>query len=84
MRHNAVGQSGSHVILTKPGSQVTLSIPDHAQVARGTLRALMAKRGCALRCMPAYASFLAVDVGGGMKSPYTNFPLAFASLCDVI
>ena len=38
-------QRGSHIILTKPGSPVTLSVPDHAQVARGTLRALIAKAG---------------------------------------
>lgn len=33
------------MILTKPGSFVTLSIPDHEQVARGTLRTLTAKAG---------------------------------------
>jgi predicted RNA binding protein YcfA (HicA-like mRNA interferase family) len=38
-------QRGSHIVLTKPGAPVTLSIPDHAQVARGTLRALIAKAG---------------------------------------
>jgi predicted RNA binding protein YcfA (HicA-like mRNA interferase family) len=34
-------QSGSHIVLTKPGSSVTLSVPDHREVARGTLRALI-------------------------------------------
>lgn len=34
-------QRGSHIILTKPGSYVTLSIPDHREVARGTLRSLI-------------------------------------------
>ena len=38
-------QKGSHIILTRPGSTVTLSIPDHDEVARGTLRALIAKGG---------------------------------------
>jgi predicted RNA binding protein YcfA (HicA-like mRNA interferase family) len=38
-------QRGSHIILTKPGAPVTLSVPDHAEVARGTLRALIAKAG---------------------------------------
>jgi predicted RNA binding protein YcfA (HicA-like mRNA interferase family) len=38
-------QRGSHIIMTKLGALVTLSIPDHAQVARGTLRALIAKAG---------------------------------------
>jgi predicted RNA binding protein YcfA (HicA-like mRNA interferase family) len=38
-------QRGSHIILTKPGALVTLSVPDHAEVARGTLRVLIAKAG---------------------------------------
>jgi predicted RNA binding protein YcfA (HicA-like mRNA interferase family) len=38
-------QRGSHIVLTKPGAVVTLSVPDHPQVARGTLRALIAKAG---------------------------------------
>ena len=35
-------QRGSYIVLTKPGG---LSVPDHAQVARGTLRALISKAG---------------------------------------
>lgn len=38
-------QRGSHIILTKPGHIATLSVPDHAQVARGTLRGLIARAG---------------------------------------
>lgn len=38
-------QRGSHIVLTKPGLPATLSIPDHAEVARGTLRVLIAKAG---------------------------------------
>jgi len=38
-------QRGSHIILTKPGHPATLSVPDHPQVARGTLRALLARAG---------------------------------------
>jgi predicted RNA binding protein YcfA (HicA-like mRNA interferase family) len=34
-------QRGSHIILTKQGSYVTLSVPDHREVARGTLRSLI-------------------------------------------
>jgi predicted RNA binding protein YcfA (HicA-like mRNA interferase family) len=34
-------QRGSHIILTKPGSYITLSVPDHREVARGTLRSLL-------------------------------------------
>jgi predicted RNA binding protein YcfA (HicA-like mRNA interferase family) len=36
-----VRQSGSHMIMTKNNSIVTLSIPDHQEVARGTLRSLI-------------------------------------------
>ena len=34
-------QRGSHIILVKPGHLATLSVPDHKEVARGTLRALI-------------------------------------------
>ena len=38
-------QKRSHIILAKHGHIATLSIPDHAQVARGTLRSVVAKSG---------------------------------------
>jgi predicted RNA binding protein YcfA (HicA-like mRNA interferase family) len=38
-------QKGSHIILTKPGHIATLSIPNHPEVARGTLRSLIARAG---------------------------------------
>jgi predicted RNA binding protein YcfA (HicA-like mRNA interferase family) len=41
-------QRGSHIIMTKPGYIATLSIPDHAFVARGTLRSLLARAGISL------------------------------------
>jgi predicted RNA binding protein YcfA (HicA-like mRNA interferase family) len=34
-------QAASHIILTKSGEIVTLSVPDHREVARGTLRSLI-------------------------------------------
>ena len=34
-------QSGSHIILVKEGETVTLSVPDHREVAKGTLRSLI-------------------------------------------
>jgi predicted RNA binding protein YcfA (HicA-like mRNA interferase family) len=34
-------QSSSHIIMTKEGETVTLSIPDHKEVAKGTLRSLI-------------------------------------------
>ena len=34
-------QASSHIVMTKPGEVVTLSVPDHKEVARGTLRSLI-------------------------------------------
>ncbi|MCK4248196.1 MAG: type II toxin-antitoxin system HicA family toxin [Candidatus Omnitrophica bacterium] len=34
---------GSHIILVKEGHIATLSVPGHRQVARGTLRTLIAR-----------------------------------------
>lgn len=36
-----VRQRGSHMILVKKGSMATLSVPDHKEVAKGTLRSLI-------------------------------------------
>jgi predicted RNA binding protein YcfA (HicA-like mRNA interferase family) len=38
-------QRGSHIVLTRAGTLATLSVPDHPQVARGTLRSLIAAAG---------------------------------------
>ncbi|MGB8658352.1 MAG: type II toxin-antitoxin system HicA family toxin [Candidatus Zixiibacteriota bacterium] len=38
-------QRGSHIILTKVGHIATLSVPDHPELARGTLRSLIARAG---------------------------------------
>lgn len=40
-----VRQRGSHMILVKPGQMATLSVPDHREVARGTLRSLIRSSG---------------------------------------
>ncbi|MGL4378334.1 MAG: type II toxin-antitoxin system HicA family toxin [Microcoleaceae cyanobacterium] len=40
-----VRQRGSHIILTKAGHPATLSVPNHSDVARGTLRSLIAIAG---------------------------------------
>ncbi len=40
-----VRQRGSHIILTKTGQIATLSVPNHEQIARGTLRGLISKAG---------------------------------------
>ena len=36
---------GSHIILVKEGHIATLSVPNHREVARGTLRSLIARSG---------------------------------------
>jgi len=36
---------GDHMIMTKPGVRVNLSIPDHRELDRGTLRKLVALAG---------------------------------------
>ncbi len=40
-----VRQRGSHMILVKAGRSATLSVPDHKEVARGTLRSLIRAAG---------------------------------------
>ena len=38
-------QRGSHIIMVKEGEIATLSIPDHKEVAKGTLRSLIRAAG---------------------------------------
>jgi len=38
-------QRGSHIILVKEGHQATLSVPDHREIAKGTLRSLIRASG---------------------------------------
>jgi predicted RNA binding protein YcfA (HicA-like mRNA interferase family) len=38
-------QKGSHIILIKDGQITTLSVPDHKEVAKGTLRSLIRSSG---------------------------------------
>ena len=44
-----VRQSGSHMILLKTGEAVTLSVPDHREVAKGTLRSLIRLAGLSVK-----------------------------------
>jgi predicted RNA binding protein YcfA (HicA-like mRNA interferase family) len=41
----AVRQTGSHIIMIKDEELVTLSVPDHREVAKGTLRSLIRAAG---------------------------------------
>ncbi len=43
-----VKQTGSHIILIKNGHVATLSVPDHKEVAKGTLRGLIRSAGLAV------------------------------------
>jgi len=38
-------QRGSHIVMTKENEIITLSIPDHKEVARGTLHSLIRSAG---------------------------------------
>ena len=40
-----VRQTGSHMIMTKPNTEATLSIPRHKELDRGTLRKLIKHAG---------------------------------------
>ena len=40
-----IGQVGSHLVMTKPGERVNLSIPQHKELSVGTLRALIRHAG---------------------------------------
>ena len=39
------GQVGSHVVMTKPGIRVNLTVPQHPELAPGTLRSLIRTAG---------------------------------------
>lgn len=39
------GQVGSHLVLTKPGVRANLTVPQHAELAPGTLRGLIKTSG---------------------------------------
>lgn len=45
-------QKGSHIILVKEGHIATLSVPDHKEVAKGTLRKLIAPAGITVEEFP--------------------------------
>jgi len=40
-----LGQVGSHLVMIKPGVRVNLSIPQHKELATGTIRALIKHAG---------------------------------------
>lgn len=40
-----VRQSSSHIVMVREGQNVTLSVPDHKEVAKGTLRRLIRSAG---------------------------------------
>jgi predicted RNA binding protein YcfA (HicA-like mRNA interferase family) len=42
---NVARQKGSHIILVKDDHIATLSVPDHKEVAKGTLRSLIRASG---------------------------------------
>ena len=42
---NVARRQGGHIVMTKPGELVTLSVPNHSTVAKGTLRSLIRSSG---------------------------------------
>jgi predicted RNA binding protein YcfA (HicA-like mRNA interferase family) len=40
-----VRQRGSHMVMVKDGSMATLSVPEHKEIAKGTLRSLIRSSG---------------------------------------
>ena len=40
-----LGQVGSHLMMSKPGLRVNLSVPQHKELSVGTLRALIRNAG---------------------------------------
>jgi len=40
-----IGQVGSHLVMVKPGVRANLSIPQHKELSKGTLRALIRNAG---------------------------------------
>lgn len=55
---SASRQRGSHIVLTKPNHMATLSVPDHKEVARGTLRSLVRAAGMTVETFVAEAEKL--------------------------
>ena len=51
-----VRQRGSHMILIKVGHGATLSVPDHREVAKGTLRSLIRSSGLTVEGFTTIAS----------------------------
>lgn len=43
-----VARTGNHIVLVKPGHSASLSVPNHREVARGTLRTLIRISGLTL------------------------------------
>ena len=42
-------QHGSHMILTNPGMQSTLSVPNHKEIGRGLLKTLIKDSGLSIQ-----------------------------------
>ena len=50
-----VRQKGSHMVLVKEGSWASLSVPDHREIAPGTLRSLIRAAGMTVEAFVALA-----------------------------
>ena len=57
------GQVGSHLVLTKPGLRTNLTVPQHSELAPGTLRSLIKTAG------------LTVDIPLSSLSSFSDYAL---------
>jgi predicted RNA binding protein YcfA (HicA-like mRNA interferase family) len=48
-------QRGSHIVLVREGNWATLSVPDHREIAPGTLRSLIRASGLTVQMFIALA-----------------------------
>jgi predicted RNA binding protein YcfA (HicA-like mRNA interferase family) len=51
-------QRGSHIILVKPDHIATLAVPDHKEIAKGTLRSVIRAAGLTVDAFAAEAEKL--------------------------
>ncbi len=73
-------QRGSHVIMVKEGETATLSVPDHREVARGTLRSLI--RMCHASPSMNPAAVLDLYFHGFTQSPQLSRYCLYAAHCS--
>lgn len=76
-------ERGRHIIRSRAGQNVTLSIPDHKEVARGTLRGLIRSAGLTVQSSPIeHALLLRCSRRRLTRCPVTSWPPTFILSLD--